>query len=277
MTAPDEYLNIDTPENVAFGYEIVGIGSRFMAALVDSLIIGLIYLIVLLALLFVVGNIAPEGSLASSFVIGLFGLLGFFFIWGYYIFFEMRWNGRSPGKQLVKLRVIRRDGSPVTLAESTIRNLVRLIDFLPFAYGVGVVTMFIDGQSRRLGDLAASTLVVRDQEEVTLESLGKLERRPEAASGSPASEPFTPANDREAMVATWPLGRLTESDILLVEEYFRRRQDMSNGRALAEQIFRKLLIKMQINDPGIPKSYPATLETLQAIVKLYRDRGSGGR
>ena len=174
MTAPDEFLNIDTPENVVFGYEVVGIGSRFLAALIDTLIIGFLLIATnaILILVFVGGF--NNLSSASSIVIALISLISFAFFWGYYIFFEMTWNGSSPGKRQVGIRVIRADGTPITLAESVIRNLVRLIDFLPGAYGLGLVTMFIDGKARRLGDLAANTLVVREQTAVSLESLSQI-------------------------------------------------------------------------------------------------------
>ena len=152
MTVPDEFLNIDTPENVVFGYEVVGIGSRFLAALVDTTIIALLLVAANVILFFFLTRSIPGFDIANSFIIGLLSLIGFAFFWGYYIFFEMRWNGSSPGKRQVGIRVIRADGTPITLAESVIRNLVRLVDFLPAAYGLGLVTMFIDGKARRLGD-----------------------------------------------------------------------------------------------------------------------------
>lgn len=266
MTAPDEFLQIDTPENVVFGYEIVGIGSRFMAALVDSLIVIIAYAIVILSLVFVISNVIDEESLAASVIIGLFGLIGFLFIWGYYIFFEMAWNGRSPGKQLVGLRVIRSDGTPITLAESVIRNLIRLVDFLPFAYGVGVITMFVDGQSRRLGDMAASTLVVRDSDDVTLESL--------ANSTSPPTEsgPFQPANELEEMIMAWPLERLSESDVQLAEEFLRRMPSLDNAERLAYQILQKLLNQMEVTDLQPSYSLYKTTNKLKAIIRIYRSR-----
>lgn len=266
MTHSDEFLNIDTPENVAFGYEIVGIGSRFMAALVDTLIIVIIYALVWLAMFFIIGNLFGTESMASNFAFGLFSLLGFIFIWGYYIFFEIYWNGRSPGKQLLGLRVVQQDGAPITITESVIRNLVRLVDFLPFAYGIGVVTMFIDGKSRRLGDLAASTLVVRDQEEVTLDSLAQ------AASQSARQTNYEPVNAIDFMVVEWPLERLTENDIQLAEEFLRRQQSMDSSTDLAGQILKRLLKRMDIQHPT--RSYQQNVQTINAIVNLYRQRSA---
>ncbi|MCA9957230.1 MAG: RDD family protein, partial [Anaerolineales bacterium] len=91
MTAPDEFLNIDTPENVVFGYEVVGIGSRFLAALVDTTIIGLLLLAVNAILIFVfLGGFDGIGD-GNAFLVALLSLISFAFFWGYYIFFEMSW------------------------------------------------------------------------------------------------------------------------------------------------------------------------------------------
>lgn len=266
MTKADEFLNIDTPENVVFGYEIVGIGSRFMATLVDSLIIGIILVIVILTVLFITGNFLDPEGIFSSVVLGLLGLMAFLFVWGYYIFFELYWNGRSPGKQLVGLRVIRRDGTPVTLAESVIRNLIRLIDFLPFAYGVGIVSMFIDSQSRRLGDMAANTLVVRDHEDVTLESLAR------STAKRANQEPFSPQSEMEYVVADWPLERLDEDDIQLIEQFLQRRYSLENEQVLAKQISDKLLHKMEIDKLQTTISYRRPTNLLETILKVYRSR-----
>src|SRR5262245_43839706 len=131
----DDYLTIDTPENVAFGYEVTGLGSRFMAAIVDTLFILIIQVIVNLVLAFVVlgvlSRFVEDEEALLIWAMALLGLVAFAFFWGYYIFFEMIWNGQSPGKRWMGLRVIRTNGTPITLSESIIRNLVRLIDFLP--------------------------------------------------------------------------------------------------------------------------------------------------
>src|SRR5258706_12013278 len=200
MNPSDDTLRIDTPENVIFGYRVAGIGSRFLAALVDSLLIVVLEVVVNAAAL-LVGRFVFKFSFAGddtaglAWLLGLFGLLSFAFLWAYYIFFEMLWNGQPPGKRWVGLRVLRLDGTPITLSESIIRNLVRLVDFLPAYYGVGVVAMFISSQSRRLGDLAAGTVVVHDRAAVTLESL----------AAAPAARP-NPAFTPTARSGQWPPG-----------------------------------------------------------------------
>jgi uncharacterized RDD family membrane protein YckC len=256
---PEEHLNIDTPENVVFDYEIVGIGSRFMAALVDSILIGLLQLVVYIPMIVLFGD--QIGSGENTWIIGLFILIAFAFLWGYYIFFEILWNGQSPGKRWLGLRVIRANGAPITLTESIIRNLVRIVDFLPVAYGIGVVTMFIDGKSRRLGDMAASTLVVRDKESVTLASLGSAQKR---------TLHVNPNGEIVAVVRTWPLEKLTQSDIQLAENLLRRRMELANSSALASQILQRLFDKMDL--PANTVTPADKFPTLAAIVYVYNQR-----
>jgi uncharacterized RDD family membrane protein YckC len=105
MSFDDSFLNIDTPENVVFGYEVVGIGSRFMAALVDTLIIVVLQIVVNLTMVLLAGNLL-DVSAGEAWVTAVFGLISFILLWGYYIFFEMLWNGQSPGKRWLGLRVL---------------------------------------------------------------------------------------------------------------------------------------------------------------------------
>jgi len=155
------------PETYAFAFVVV-----FIAALVDTAIIAGLQGVVMIfgglvaGYFFILSENAPSVETLSAWIIGLFGLVSFVFLWGYYIFFEMIWNGQTPGKRLARLRVIRGDGGPIGLTESVIRNLIRLVDFLPLIYGLGVVVMFVDGKARRLGDLAAGTMVVIEQRSV---------------------------------------------------------------------------------------------------------------
>src|SRR5262245_54568432 len=145
-----------------FGYEVAGIGSRFLAALIDTLLIGALQIVVYMIVLVFIGATLEQNGLSSlsAWVVGGLVLISFFLLWGYYIFFELLWNGQTPGKRVVGLRVIKTDGRPITAVESLVRNLVRLVDFMPTSYGVGIVTMFITEQSQRLGDMAAGTLVI---------------------------------------------------------------------------------------------------------------------
>lgn len=261
-THADDYLRIETPENVAFGYEIAGLGSRFLAALVDTILITLLQALVIVTLVLIAGNLLNlrlEASDTFIWIAAVLGLIAFGFFWGYYIFWEMLWAGQSPGKRWIGLRVIRRDGTPVTLSESIIRNLIRLVDFLPAYYGVGVVAMFIDEQTRRLGDLAAGTLVVRDKAAITLESL--------AARQPPALEAASPM---EAAANGWPVERLTSRELDLAEDFLRRRDQLPNRAALAEQILLALCACMSL--PVAQIDLARADERLAAIVQASKER-----
>lgn len=267
MSLPDDTLNIETPENVAFGYTIAGIGSRFLAALVDTILIGILQVIVILVEIAIARLIFPENALNLesnnsylAWIIGVAGLLSFAFLWGYYIFFEMLWNGQSPGKRRAKLRVIRVDGTPITLTESIIRNLVRLVDFLPAYYGIGVVTMFVNDQSRRLGDLAAGTLVVRESgAPVTLESLAARATEPPPTVYRPIAPDLGPL----------PIELLTAQDIQLLEDFHARRDHLANKDVLGERILQKLFERMNLP----PKEYnPWETDRLLTVI-LRASRG----
>src|SRR5260370_38340580 len=118
MTAADEPLRIDAPENVIFGYRVAGIGSRFLAALIDTTLILVLQLVVnigvLLVARFLFGFSLSGSDTGLAWLLGIFGLVAFAFLWGYYIFFEVLWNGQSPGKRRVALPVLGMDGPPIT-------------------------------------------------------------------------------------------------------------------------------------------------------------------
>ncbi len=261
MALPDETLQIETPENVVFDYEVAGLGSRFLAALLDTLLI--LALQVLNAVLFAVasGALSRAGRSVQLWLVAAAGLLGFVLLWGYYVLFETIWSGQSPGKRWTGLRVIRSDGTPIGLVEAVIRNLVRLVDFLPLYYGIGVVTMFINSQGRRLGDLAAGTLVVRDRPGVTLESL---------AAGPALSVP------PQLATVHWPVGRLTGRDLQVAEEFLRRRRELvpSSRRYIAWRIAGLLLARMALPADWLQLGWDEEL-IIAAIVQAGRSRQEG--
>lgn len=156
-------LAVATPERVSVELPIAGLGSRAMAWLVDATLLG----VVLLALYFAATLLAAdplEGVRGLSRAVRLAaGVALLSALWGYWTVLEVLWQGQTPGKRLVGIRVVQRDGAPVTAVACAVRNLLRLVDFLPACYPVGVITMLIDRQHRRLGDLAAGTVCVREE------------------------------------------------------------------------------------------------------------------
>lgn len=240
MTIPTDALNeeytIHTPENVSIGYAVAGIGNRFIAALVDSallgaaLIVGQLLLLVALALAGGPGLALSEATMnwQQGMVVAVYALATFSLIWGYYILFEWLWQGQTPGKRVSKIRVVRMDGSPPRFLDIAVRNLVRIVDFLPVGYGIGLVVMFFNRESRRLGDLAAGVMVVKDGGALRLEDVtGPVRaRRPQAASAEPARERDASSRDsrgegRSAFHFT-TLRRLRVADVELIQETLGR-------------------------------------------------------
>ena len=242
MTLPEETLDIQTPENVAFGYQVAGIGSRFIATLLDTLLIGLLQIAIIIVASLIINTLrvseAADGL--SAWIIAIFGLIMSIFYWGYYVFFELLWNGQSPGKRWVGLRVIRMDGTPITLSETLIRNLVRVVDFLPFAYGVGIITMFIDKQSRRLGDMAAGTLVVQDRAPISIQELSRKRN---------LHLPLSALTNIE--LGEFPVERLTNDDLNLIEDFLVRREQLTHRDQLAIQILNTLYRRLGLPLPTI--------------------------
>ncbi len=256
MTNSNDLIQIDTPENVTFDYEVAGIGSRFLAALVDTTIIVILEFVVfgIMALIALAGmstGVDELFELLGGWLLAIAGLISFLLIWGYYIGFELFWNGQTPGKRWIGLRVIRVDGTPITASESIIRNLVRLIDFLPMAYGVGVVTMFINSNSRRVGDLTAGTVVVYDGKSGQLTDL--------------TAATLTAGIWQEHVPAEFPIEKLTQHDMEIIEEYLRRRTDLTNRHVLARHILKSILTRFELADASI--SMDRAEDILAAVYK----------
>lgn len=159
----DPKLDVATPERVALSLPIAGIGSRSIAHLIDLglLFSGLIVLFFLSSL--VIPDLLEAVQALSGVERALGGLIGFAAIWGYWTGMELAWRGQTVGKRLMRIRVVKSDGSPIGVFESAVRNLVRAIDFLPTCYPVGLIVMLIDPRHRRLGDLLAGTMLVREE------------------------------------------------------------------------------------------------------------------
>lgn len=143
---------------------IAGLGSRTMAYLVDVALLGAVGLVTYFALSFWVPDPVNAALELSTFVRTAAAIAVFAGLWIYWTALEVAWHGQTPGKRLVRIRVVKLDGSPVTVFSSAVRNLLRVVDFMPACYPVGVITMLVDRKHRRLGDLLAGTVLVRDEQ-----------------------------------------------------------------------------------------------------------------
>ena len=162
MSNADRYT-LETPENIEVRFDIAGLGTRFCAIVIDHVpIVTLsIALTVLAYFVFPSWFQGPSGAMRLA---TLFSSILVTLMFGYFLVFEWLMRGQTPGKKIIKIRVIREDGTPVTIYEVFVRNVVRLVDFLPGLYTVGVLFMFPSRLSKRLGDIAAGTIVIKEEQ-----------------------------------------------------------------------------------------------------------------
>jgi uncharacterized RDD family membrane protein YckC len=216
---------VETPEQVPLQFALAGIGSRFLALALDMLIqfgAGIALLIVLAVL-----SVWKAG--AQWFIAIL--LAGFFVLqFGYFIFFEILWNGQTPGKRQAGLRVIKDSGRPLTPFETVGRNLLRIVDQLPGLYAVGLISIAFSKRNQRLGDLLAGAIVVRE---------GKAGELPTV---------FGPA----AVTATAAIGGklLPAEELALVESFLARREQLDPGtrQRVADQIIARIAPKLGLDE-----------------------------
>ncbi len=176
----DRTLDVRTPESIAFSYELAGIGSRFLAVAIDLLLqIGI--LIALVWGLSLVARHSPgvakdmptigEMKFVQNLVVGIFVFIVFIVFFGYFIVFEGALNGQTPGKRALGLRVVRDGGYPIDFTASLVRNLIRVGEMLFGFYAIAAISALISPENKRLGDIAAGTIVVREAKMQSPESM----------------------------------------------------------------------------------------------------------
>ena len=219
---PDTDLVVATPERVSFGYQVAGLGTRAIAQILDLLILAG----VLLGLTFAAIAIGQAGLDVVAYLLALLG--GFVVVFGYFWASEAFWSGQTVGKKVFRLRAVGDRGEPMTFMQAGIRNVVRIVDFLPYGYGVGLVVLFVNGRGKRLGDLAAGTIVVKDSDYIGLWQLAGGQAAspstPPPPSGAPPAPalPFAPATPAEVI-----LRRLDPELRRFITSYARRRPELS--------------------------------------------------
>src|ERR1700694_4395389 len=214
----DSDLVIATPERVSFDYQVAGLGTRAIAQLLDLLIVTGI-LIAMFFVAFAAGRMVSSDTVANLIII----IGSFIVIFGYFWISEALWSGQTVGKKAFRLRAVGDRGEPLTFLQAGIRNVVRIVDFLPYGYGVGLIALFVNGKGKRLGDLAAGTIVVKDSDHIWLWQLPGA-RAPIAPPGSPPPAPTTFA---PAPPADLTLRRLDPELRRFITSYARRRPQLS--------------------------------------------------
>lgn len=238
-----EKLTIDTPEQIGLDYVLAGVGSRCLALAIDTLIQGALLLLVVLAVIGVSALQATMGGVPGVWPLAVGLLCGFLIFYGYFAVFEILWQGQTPGKRVVGLRVIAVSGHPLTAQAALLRNLVRVGDSLPGVYAIGVATMLVTERSQRLGDLAAGTVVVHERPITAQES-----------AVAPGAAPHLGAS------------RLRADEFEVVETFLRRRADLpwEVREATARQIAARVRRTLAVAEGGSDE------ELLERVAAEYR-------
>ena len=250
-----DQLNIETPEQVELRFPIAGIGSRFLALMTDSLLQAAAILALILVFVLIVSaapktlGAAVPSPAAGKWIIAAIFLFYFLLYWGYYSLFEAFWNGQTPGKRLMKIRVIKDSGRQITLFEALARNLLRVVDMLPSFYLIGVITMLCNREQKRLGDLVAGTIVVHERSEE--QPLMRHNSRTFTSALYP--QPLETASEPVSMLLPADgVARLDAGDLNVIDTFFSRALDLDlDKRAeIAGRIADRMSAKMQVALPG---------------------------
>ena len=255
--APEESIGdrhiVETPEQIQLQFAIAGIGSRFLAVAIDTLIQSVVGSAAgLVVFLLGLTGFLKRWRVTSLWVMA--GLIALFFLlyFGYFAAFEIFWSGQTPGKRAIGIRVIKETGRPLSPAETIGRNLLRIIDQMPGFYAVGVLTAMFNAQSKRLGDFVAGSIVI-------------FEKSIDAAHGSWTVSPSP------LLSTSLGASRLAVEDISLIDAFLGRRHDLIPDvrRRMAHEVLHRIEPKLTLTEAN-----RADIErTLESIVHEYRSTG----
>jgi uncharacterized RDD family membrane protein YckC len=227
----EEILIIETPERVQLEFSLASIGNRFLAVTIDH---SIQYTVMIIMAVVFIASTSGFSALAdyggneiSKWTIAILIILIFLIFTGYFVFFEWLWNGQTPGKRLLKLRVLREDGRPITFWEALARNLLRLFDAIPGialpVYSIGLIVIFMSNRDQRIGDIFAGTVVVRER-------TGEAPTFKETFSNTISDAAFRRVQKQVQFVAN--INQLTQNEIEVAESFLRRRWDLTEKQRI---------------------------------------------
>jgi uncharacterized membrane protein SpoIIM required for sporulation/uncharacterized RDD family membrane protein YckC len=255
-------VDIETPELVVVSYAIAGLGSRVYAGLIDLVIC--IVLLFASAMAIAAASPGNHGANAgaptsTAWALAITGFLQFVILWGYYLLFEGLRDGQTPGKRLLGLRAVRDGGYSVGFSASAVRNLMRLVDLQPvFTYAVGITSIGISKTGKRLGDMVAGTLVVRES----------MVRQPSRLASRRTIQ-------ATAQLAAQLTAQLDDQEFQLLQRWSERRSDLDSERrrVLTSQVAARLARALPIDD----SSESARLLHLLETERRAREQGAAVR
>lgn len=229
----EQGVAVDGAENIGLTLSLAGMGNRMLAFVLDSLITGLLSAAVVVFFLFIA--VMFRNETATALILAAAILILFAIRWGYFIIFELIWHGQTPGKKALRIKVVREDGRPVSFGVSFLRNIMRIVDMLPGVYAVGLISVFVSGHEKRVGDIVAGTIVVKEPRAAF----------PLTPAVGPGRVPGLRSAGRELLGVSH---RLTTAEVELLADYLERRYSLEQerrtrlGRRLAEKLARSLAV-----------------------------------
>ena len=221
---------IRTPENVTFEFELAGLGSRALAWAIDVLVMG--------TLLVIASKIMSAFSpVLGGFAAALFMIIAFLIQWWYGAILEWWWGGQTVGKRLVGLRALSSEGVRMSFMQAAVRNLMRIVDLLPGLYLVGGVSALVDQKRRRLGDLAAGTIVIKER------------RAPAPTRVVPASERYNTFVDDPAIAMAVRKITAPEREAMIGLSLQRERLPLAVRRELFAKLAAHLETRLNVARP----------------------------
>ncbi|REJ09950.1 RDD family protein [Halobacillus trueperi] len=235
-----ERWKVKTPEHVTLNFQLAGLGSRGAAQIVDSILLGLLYSGMIALLLFTENhlNFMLEGR---GWVIAFVILILFGIQWGYFFLFEWLSGGKTLGKMLLGLRVVKEDGGKATALSILIRNLLRIIDMLPFYYLIGMLMVFFHPQHKRLGDLVGGTIVIHERKKQRSKKKQTLVEK-EIENRDLKSD--------QQVVGDWERQNVTKKDWNLLKTYVHRYPTLkpTEKNTMTREVAEILLPKLGLED-----------------------------
>jgi uncharacterized RDD family membrane protein YckC len=241
----DDKVTIATPEGVPLDLVVAGLGSRFIATMLDVAIE--------LAAIFAI-YLVFDSTTHNGFADAAFSILLFLVLFGYDVCFEVANSGRTIGKMAAGLRVVKHDGRGVDFVTSAVRNILRLVDFLPLFYAVGAVSIVATRDHQRVGDIAAGTIVVRER------------RNAPTIRHMPV---YSTLPDRSYL--TWDVSAVSPEEVATVRRFLERRFSLTP--AARAQLGWELASRLRPRVTGAPDNWHPE-QFLEGVVAAKDTRGA---
>ncbi|AUT00742.1 hypothetical protein CLI64_10215 [Nostoc sp. CENA543] len=247
-----------TPESVELEFTLAGIGNRAWALLIDYLVLAAILTAFLIVWVIIVGQLSDFwsqifGSAVGVWLIAITLIVSFVIYAGYFVFFETIWRGQTPGKQAAKIRVVRDDGRPIGMPQAALRALLRPFDEFMF---IGAFLIMFSRQEKRLGDLAAGTIVIQAEAATTSATIM-------------ISEQAQVWHQELMQIAD--LSVLLPDDFAVIREYLQRRKAMSPKARSALALKLSQQVKEILHIDELPAAIHPDI-VLEAVYLAYQNR-----